>query len=120
MLPIPHVLVAAAGRVPGVLLDEAREPDVWLVSFGDSSLNFELVVWVDRSLSGAPGRTQARLLWALEDELRVRNLTIPFPQRDLHIGSGALHVEITNPRVPHSVGDCESRTVRRDVGPADG
>jgi small-conductance mechanosensitive channel len=87
--------VAAAAKIEGVLLREpGREPDVWLVAFGDNSLNFELVVWVDRSLSGSPGRTQARLLWVLEDELRERGFVIPFPQRDLHVRSGTLRVEI--------------------------
>jgi small-conductance mechanosensitive channel len=87
--------VAAAEQVEGVLLDEAgREPDVWLVAFGDNSLKFELVVWVDRRLSSSPGHTQAKLLWALEDELGARGFVIPFPQRDLHIQSGNLRVEI--------------------------
>jgi small-conductance mechanosensitive channel len=86
--------LAAAARVTGVLLDEpARVPDVWLVAFGDSSLNFELVVWVERSLSSSPTRTQARLLWALEDELSARGLIIPFPQRDLHFPN-TLQVQI--------------------------
>jgi small-conductance mechanosensitive channel len=87
--------VAAAECVDGVLLeDAARRPDVWLVQFGDNSLNFELVVWVNRRLTSAPGRTQAQLLWALEGELRSRNLELPFPQRDLHIRSGRLQVEM--------------------------
>jgi small-conductance mechanosensitive channel len=78
--------LAAAAQVSGVILDDlTRRPDVWLVAFGDSSLNFELVVWVDRNLSSSPTRTQARLLWALEDELSARGLVVPFPQRDLHV-----------------------------------
>jgi small-conductance mechanosensitive channel len=90
---------AAAAQIEGVLLDEPRrKPDVWLVGFGDNSLNFELVVWVDRSLSSTPGGTQAKLLWALEDQLRLRNLTIPFPQRDVHIQPGVIQVELTRAR----------------------
>jgi small-conductance mechanosensitive channel len=93
--------IAAAGRIEGVALREpGREPDVWLVAFGDNSLNFELVVWVDRTLSGSPSRTQAKLLWALEDELRERGFVIPFPQRDLHVESGTLRVQIVNDREP--------------------
>jgi small-conductance mechanosensitive channel len=87
---------AAAAKIEGVLLDEPRrKPDVWLVGFGDNSLNFELVVWVDRSLSSAPGGTHAKILWALDDELRARNLELPFPQRDVHIKPGVLQVEIS-------------------------
>lgn len=94
--------VAAASKIEGVLLREpGREPDVWLVAFGDNSLNFELVVWVDRTLSGSPSRTQAKLLWALEDELRARGFVIPFPQRDLHFQPETLRVRIVNDKEPH-------------------
>lgn len=87
--------VAAARRIEGVLVGEpGREPDVWLVAFGENSLNFELVVWVGRSLSSSPSRTQAKLLWVLEEELRTRGFVIPFPQRDLHVESGRLRVEL--------------------------
>jgi small-conductance mechanosensitive channel len=92
--------VAAALRVEGVLQEVGREPDVWLVAFGDNSLSFELVVWVDRRLSSSPERTQAKLLWALEGELTSRGLVLPFPQRDLHIQSGSLRVEIARQGAP--------------------
>ena len=39
--------IAAAARVPGVIQSDARPTEVWLVGFGDSSLNFELLVWLD-------------------------------------------------------------------------
>lgn len=94
-LTVREAGIAAASTIEGVLLQEiGREPDVWLVGFGDNSLNFELVVWVGKSLTGAPGRTQAKLLWALETELGSRGLVIPFPQRDLHIQSGDLRVVV--------------------------
>ena len=70
------------------MIEERRAPEVWLVAFGESSLNFELVIWVTHPLASAPGRTHARALWALEDELRARGIEIPFPQRDIRIRSG--------------------------------
>ncbi len=86
--------IAAAASITGTVHEPGREPDVWLVGFGDSSLNFELVVWVGPSTITAPGKTQAVFLWAIEDELRKRNIEIPFPQRDLHIRSGTLAVRL--------------------------
>jgi len=86
--------VAAAAGITGTVHEPGREPDVWLVGFGDSSLNFELVVWVGPSTITSPGKTQATFLWAIEDELRKRNIEIPFPQRDLHIRSGTLAVRL--------------------------
>lgn len=86
--------IAAALSVSGTETSDGREPDVWLVNFGDSSLDFELVVWVGSESIAVPGKTQARYLWAIEDELRQRNIEIPFPQRDLHIRSGTLAVSL--------------------------
>jgi len=79
--------IAAARNVAGIILDDAHAPDVRLVKFGDSSLEFELLVWLGPEIITRPGATQARLLWALEDELKARAIEIPFPQRTVHIRS---------------------------------
>lgn len=65
-----------------------RRPDVWLVDFGDSSLNFLLTVWVNREGARRPTRTRAAYLWALETKLTEYGIEIPFPQRDLNLRSG--------------------------------
>ncbi len=67
-----------------------REPDVWLVEYGDNSLNFLLLVWVNRQGARRPTRTRAAYLWALETKLTEYGIEIPFPQRDLHLRSGWL------------------------------
>ena len=65
-----------------------REPDVWLVEYGDNSLNFLLLVWVNRQGARRPTRTRATYLWELETKLNEYGIEIPFPQRDLHLKSG--------------------------------
>lgn len=67
---------------------KGREPDVWLVEFGDSSLNFLLLVWVNRQGAKRPTRTRSSYLWALETKFREYGIEIPFPQRDLNFRSG--------------------------------
>jgi len=84
----------AARKVNGDAEEPGREADVWLVGFGDSSLNFELVVWVGPQRVARPGFTQAEFLWTIEDELRAEGIEIPFPQRDLHVRSGTLQVRL--------------------------
>ena len=86
--------LAAARAVEGVMDTGAHAPEVWLVAYGDSSMNYELVVWVQRELTINPAKTQARMLWALDDELAKRQLEIPFPQRDLNVRSGVLDVRV--------------------------
>ena len=87
---VKEAAVAAAHSVKSTVSTTGREPDAWLVNFGDSSLDFELIVWVDANSTITPAKTQAQYLWAIDDELRKRNIEIPFPQRDLHIRSSAL------------------------------
>ena len=78
----------AAGMVSHTLIsDEQRKPQVWLIGFGDSSLDFELIVWLASDAVKRPGAVQADYLWAIETALRKYGIEIPFPQRDLHLRS---------------------------------
>jgi len=94
---VKEAAIAAALSIDGTESVRGREPDAWLVKFGESSLDFELVVWVGSDLIVTPAKTQAKYLWAIEDELRKRRIEIPFPQRDLHIRSGMLAVTVNKP-----------------------
>ncbi len=93
-LRVREAVVAAAQRVDGTINEGKRVPEVWLVNFGDSSLDFELVVWVSHELAMAPGRTHARYIWEIETALGEAGIEIPFPQRDLHVRSGQLTVNL--------------------------
>ncbi len=78
----------AAATVPFTVTEPAkRGPQVWLVGFGDSSLNFELVVWLTADAVKRPSAVNAAYCWALETALRDHDIEIPFPQRDLHVRS---------------------------------
>jgi small-conductance mechanosensitive channel len=80
-------LEAAAG-VPHTLTDVPEHgPQVWFTGFGDSSLNFELVVWLTPPAVKRPAAVMADYLWALHSALEKHAIEIPFPQRDLHLKS---------------------------------
>lgn len=86
---VKQAAMEAAAEVSYTLTNmKGREPDVWLTEFGDSSLNFLLLVWVNRQGAKRPTRTRSAYLWALETKLGEHGIEIPFPQRDLNLRSG--------------------------------
>jgi len=75
-----ETLLAAARDNPGVLDDPA--PDVLVSALAESSVNLVLRAWV-----ATPDvlRAKSELLEAIHAGLRNRGLSIPYPQRDLHV-----------------------------------
>ncbi|WP_211252258.1 mechanosensitive ion channel domain-containing protein [Marinobacterium jannaschii] len=83
---VKTAVLEAAARVPVTLTRPKKyEPQVWLVGFGDSSLDFELVVWVSQAAVKRPSGVIAAYMWEIETSLQEFDIEIPFPQRDLHI-----------------------------------
>jgi potassium efflux system protein len=87
---VREALIAAGASHPHVLHDPA--PSVFLKAFGESAIEFELVVW-SSEMSHRPSRFKSDLNFAIEEKFREAGIEIPFPQRDLHIRSGALKME---------------------------
>ncbi|WP_395072893.1 mechanosensitive ion channel family protein [Hyphococcus sp.] len=83
---VKKAALEAADRVPYTLKNnKKRAPAVWLTGFGDSSLDFELVIWLTDDAVRRPGAVNAAYNWELETALGKHGIEIPFPQRDLHI-----------------------------------
>jgi len=56
------------------------------MGYGDSSINFELLVWID--VRKTPRRkVRSNLYFVIFEELAKGGIEIPFPQRDVHIRS---------------------------------
>jgi small-conductance mechanosensitive channel len=82
---VMQAVTEAALRVPQTLTNKEHRPDVWLVSFGESCLEYELVVWIRGNKWGKRDNPHAIYLWEIETSLAQYGLAIPFPQRDLHL-----------------------------------
>ena len=98
-----HLPVGVAYRsdpqaVRTALLEAARHPDVLqnpppqvlFTGFGDSALNFDLLVWTTQ-----PSRQfilKSDLYFRIFECLQAQQIEIPFPQRDLHLRSGMLNL----------------------------
>ena len=62
---------------------------MWFTTFGESSIDFELLVWIDvRRVSEK--YIKSKLYFDIFEALDQAGIEIPFPQRDLHLKSGFL------------------------------
>lgn len=85
---VRETVLGAARAVPFTLPDtESRRTQVWLTGFGESAMNFELVVWPTLDAVKRPAAMQAAYLWAIDDALRAAEVEIPFRQLDLRLRS---------------------------------
>lgn len=78
---VERVLLDVARAAEGVL--DVPEPSVFFVSFGDSSLNFQLCTWLDDP-EAALGVASA-MRHAIVEAFDQAGISIPFPQRDVHL-----------------------------------
>ena len=62
------------------------EPRINATGFGDSSVNFELRVWINDAPQGR-GSVISDVLLEVWDAFHANDIEIPFPQRDLHLKS---------------------------------
>ena len=60
-------------------------PRVVFLEMGDSSLNFELFIWVGGEYAKRPRGTKSEFLKIIYNALNKAGIEIPFPQQDLHI-----------------------------------
>ncbi|MFP4686711.1 MAG: mechanosensitive ion channel family protein [bacterium] len=77
---LEELLLEVAADHPKVLEDPA--PSVLFREFGDSSLNFELRVWL--SSPRLRPRTGSELNYSIYETLNENGIEIPFPQLDVH------------------------------------
>ena len=88
---VKEILVEVSYQHPRVL--STPPPRVFFTGFGESALEFELLVWI----ANPPKQLviKSDLYFAIEAALRDRAIEIPFPQRDLHVRSGQLPIEVS-------------------------
>lgn len=127
---VKKAALEAAAAVPFTLsLDGPRAPQVWLVGFGESSLDFQLVVWLNAEATRRVGAITAAYNWALHTSLEKYGIDIPFPQRDLHVKSWvrvARDEGVAKPKAPtrgasdvEADGNDAARQIERDIADAE-
>jgi len=81
---VEKILFDVASKHNQVLKDPP--PSVFFTNFGESSLDFRLLVWIEDLWHYE--KILSDLRFAIDQSFRDHKVTIPFPQRDLHIVSG--------------------------------
>ena len=89
---VRSVLLDVAKGHPDVLVNP--QPQVWLKNFGESSIDFDLLVWIREPQRQFPLRSE--LYYRIAESLQRHQIEIPFPQRDLHVRSTHLDEIVTN------------------------
>ena len=77
-----RLILEAAHSVPRVL--ERSKPKVWLTEFGDSAIQFELLIWIEDPEDGL-GSLRSDLLKSIWEKFKADGVEIPFPQSDIRI-----------------------------------
>ncbi|MCP9833729.1 MULTISPECIES: mechanosensitive ion channel family protein [unclassified Cyanobium] len=85
---VRQALLLACQDLPDIL--ETPPAQVFFKGFGDSSLDFLLLVWINQPRRQYEIRSE--LNFRIEAILRQYDLTMPFPQRDLHLRNERLEV----------------------------
>ena len=103
---VKKAALEAAAAVPFTLtMEGTRKPLVWLTGFGESSLNFSLVVWLNAEATRRVGRVFAAYNWALHTALEQHGIEIPLPQRDVHVRSWVNNTPHLDTGVPRPARD---------------
>lgn len=74
------LLLAVAREHPKVMQDPA--PQALFMSYGDSSINFELRAWTEQANAG---QVHSDLTVAIYDAVYAAGLSFPFPQREVRV-----------------------------------
>ena len=88
MAQVQRVVKAAVADV--AFRDREREVEVLFEGFGDSSIDFSVLIWLDRSDQLSYRRARSEALIAIKRALDAEKLTIPFPIRTLDFGADAV------------------------------
>lgn len=82
---IRRLLEEVAKDNSGVL--SSPEPYILFEAYGDSSLNFNLLVWTSEYID-RPKILRSELYYEIFRKFKEHNVEIPFTQRDIHLKSG--------------------------------
>ena len=88
-----EICKTAANENPRV--SKSPAPKCLLIGFGDSAIDLQLRFWIEDPNNGVRNIT-SEILLEIWDRFKEEGITIPFPQRDVHIRTGRSDFGIGN------------------------
>ena len=88
---VRKVLIETAKNHQEVL--SMPSPQVFFTEFGNSSLDFNLLVWISKPYKQF--QIKSDLYFKIDSKFREENIEIPFPQQDLHLRSSDISQTIS-------------------------
>ena len=82
-LPLAQKLMVQAASESSRVMKN-RPPKVWLIAFGESSVEHEILVWISDPEQGV-GSVRSEILNRVWTLFKENDIDIPFPQRDIRI-----------------------------------
>ena len=76
---VMKIFLETAEKHPNVVKEEGFEPLIRFTDFGDSGLEFTIILWIDEVMNQWKVVHDLRL--EIDEIFRKENITIPFPQR---------------------------------------
>jgi small-conductance mechanosensitive channel len=81
---VQEILLAVAEKEP--MVEKYLKPEVRFKEYADSSINFELLIWIN--VRDTPRRkVRSALYFEIFEAFKKAGIEIPFPQRDIHMRS---------------------------------
>jgi len=65
--------------------NQEKHPEIWMVNMNNSSVDFELLVWIEWDNTLRPNSFRSDFLILIYNALNKNGIQIPFPQLDLHV-----------------------------------
>lgn len=120
---VKRLLLETAGQHREIIKGHPgmHDPKVLFLEFGDSSLKFELRFYV-RDITSRLDIVSA-INFDIDKAFRENNITIPFPQRDVHIHEvqhgQTIRKDTDTPSLPDDVAPDKKRIIDMDTGSSD-
>ena len=65
--------------------NQEKHPEIWMVNMNNSSVDFELLVWIEWDNKLRPNSFRSDFLILIYNALNKNGIQIPFPQLNLHV-----------------------------------